>query len=37
MSYVDGFVAAVPSVNREEFRKHAEVAAYGGFEMLVER
>jgi len=27
MSYVDGFVAAVPSANREEFRKHAELAA----------
>lgn len=27
MSYVDGFVAAVPVANREEFRKHAELAA----------
>lgn len=27
MSYVDGFVAAVPMANREKFIKHAEVAA----------
>ncbi|MEZ5935381.1 MAG: DUF1428 domain-containing protein [Alphaproteobacteria bacterium] len=27
MSYVDGFVAAVPSANREKFRTHAEEAA----------
>ena len=27
MSYVDGFVAAVPSGNREKFRKHAAEAA----------
>ena len=27
MSYVDGFVAAVPTANRELYRKHAEVAA----------
>ena len=27
MSYVDGFVAAVPVANREKFRKHAEDAA----------
>jgi uncharacterized protein YbaA (DUF1428 family) len=27
MAYVDGFVAAVPSANRERFRKHAEAAA----------
>lgn len=27
MSYVDGFVAAVPTANREKFLKHAEVAA----------
>ncbi|MEM9011742.1 MAG: DUF1428 domain-containing protein [Pseudomonadota bacterium] len=27
MSYVDGFVAAVPSANREAYRKHAELAA----------
>lgn len=27
MPYVDGFVAAVPTANREAFRKHAEAAA----------
>jgi uncharacterized protein YbaA (DUF1428 family) len=27
MSYVDGFVAAVPTENREAFRKHAENSA----------
>ncbi len=27
MSYVDGFVIAVPTANREKFRKHAEMAA----------
>ena len=27
MSHVDGFVAAVPSANREAFREHATVAA----------
>lgn len=27
MTYVDGFVAAVPNANREKFRKHAEDAA----------
>ena len=27
MAYVDGFVAAVPTANREKFRKHAEEAA----------
>ena len=27
MTYVDGFVAAVPSANREDFLKHAEQAA----------
>lgn len=27
MSYVDGFVAAVPTANKEEFRQHAEGAA----------
>ncbi len=27
MTYVDGFVAAVPTANREAFRKHAEHAA----------
>ncbi|MFA7431437.1 MAG: DUF1428 domain-containing protein [Rhodospirillaceae bacterium] len=27
MAYVDGFVAAVPTANREAFRRHAEAAA----------
>lgn len=27
MTYVDGFVAAVPTQNREKFKKHAEDAA----------
>jgi uncharacterized protein YbaA (DUF1428 family) len=27
MSYVDGFVAAVPTANRQNFKKHAEDAA----------
>ena len=27
MNYVDGFVAAVPTANRERYRKHAESAA----------
>jgi uncharacterized protein YbaA (DUF1428 family) len=27
MSYVDGFVAAVPAANREKYRKHAEAGA----------
>jgi uncharacterized protein YbaA (DUF1428 family) len=27
MTYVDGFVAAVPTENRETFRRHAEAAA----------
>jgi uncharacterized protein YbaA (DUF1428 family) len=27
MTYVDGFVAAVPTANRDAYRKHAEVAA----------
>jgi len=27
MDYVDGFVAAVPTANREVYRKHAEAAA----------
>jgi uncharacterized protein YbaA (DUF1428 family) len=27
MSYIDGFVAAVPTANREAFRKHAADAA----------
>ena len=26
MSYVDGFVAAVPTANRETYRRHAEAA-----------
>jgi uncharacterized protein YbaA (DUF1428 family) len=28
MAYVDGFVAAVPTANREAFRRHAEDAAH---------
>ncbi len=27
MTYVDGFVAAVPTANKEAYRKHAETAA----------
>ena len=27
MNYVDGFVAAVPTANRDRYRKHAETAA----------
>jgi len=27
MTYVDGFVAAVPTANREIYKKHAEAAA----------
>src|SRR6478609_1592644 len=27
MSYIDGFVAAVPTANREIYKKHAEAAA----------
>jgi len=27
MAYIDGFVAAVPTANREKYRKHAEQAA----------
>jgi uncharacterized protein YbaA (DUF1428 family) len=27
MNYVDGFVCAVPTANREKYRRHAEVAA----------
>lgn len=39
MSYVDGFVLAVPAANREEFRKHAaETAAickeYGALNIM---
>ncbi len=26
MSYIDGFVAAVPTANKEKYRKHAEDA-----------
>ena len=29
MTYVDGFVAAVPTTNREAYKKHAEAAAAG--------
>jgi uncharacterized protein YbaA (DUF1428 family) len=27
MTYIDGFLAAVPTANREKFRRHAEEAA----------
>jgi len=27
MSYIDGFVAAVPTANRDAYKKHAERAA----------
>jgi uncharacterized protein YbaA (DUF1428 family) len=27
MTYIDGFVAAVPTANRESFKRHAEAAA----------
>ena len=27
MTYIDGFVVAVPTANRETYRKHAEMAA----------
>jgi uncharacterized protein YbaA (DUF1428 family) len=27
MTYIDGFVAAVPTANREKFQRHAEAAA----------
>jgi len=27
MTYIDGFVAAVPTTNREKYRKHADEAA----------
>ena len=27
MTYIDGFVAAVPTANREAYRKHAQTAA----------
>jgi uncharacterized protein YbaA (DUF1428 family) len=41
MTYVDGFVAAVPTVNREAFRKHAADAAavfkeYGALKVVAE-
>ena len=26
MTYIDGFVAAVPTANRDAYRKHAEMA-----------
>ena len=28
MSYIDGFVAAVPTANREAYHRHAEEAAH---------
>jgi uncharacterized protein YbaA (DUF1428 family) len=39
MSYIDGFVAAVPTANREQYRKHAENAAklfqeYGALQVM---
>jgi uncharacterized protein YbaA (DUF1428 family) len=39
MTYVDGFVAAVPSINKDKFRKHAEDAAvvfkeYGALKVI---
>ena len=39
MNYVDGFIAAVPTANREAYRKHAEEAAvvfkeYGALTMV---
>ena len=39
MSYVDGFVAAVPTANREAYRRHAQAAAvvfkeYGALEVV---
>lgn len=39
MNYVDGFVGAVPTANRDAFRKHAEDAAvlfkeYGALEVV---
>ena len=27
MNYIDGFVVAVPTANRERYKKHAETAA----------
>lgn len=39
MTYIDGFVAAVPTANLEKYRKHAEEAAtifreYGALEVV---
>lgn len=39
MSYIDGFVAAVPTANREQFKEHAEAAAdvfkeYGALQVV---
>jgi uncharacterized protein YbaA (DUF1428 family) len=39
MSYVDGFVAAVPTANKEAYRRHAQAAAvvfkeYGALEVV---
>lgn len=39
MTYVDGFVAAVPTANRESYRRHAEAAAtvfreYGALQVV---
>ena len=36
MTYVDGFVAAVPTTNRDAYKKHAEAAAEHGALKLVE-
>ena len=37
MTYVDGFVAAVPAANKELYRKHAETAAAVFKELGAER
>ena len=36
MTYVDGFVAAVPTANREAYKRHAEAAAvvYGALKVV---
>lgn len=39
MSYIDGFVAAVPTVNKDKYKKHAEDAAvifkeYGAVKLI---
>ncbi len=39
MNYVDGFIAAVPTTNREAYKKHAELAAvvfkeYGALKLV---